>query len=317
MKIVLVTPAPHGSRKGNRVTAVRWARILRELGHRVHVVVDYGGQRCDVLVALHARRSAAAVERFHRDYPDRPLILALTGTDLYGDIHVDAQAQQALELATRFVLLQPHGIGELPVHLRDRVRVIFQSVKRPAGVFRPKKNAFDICVLGHMRAVKDPFRTAEAVRLLPSNSRIQVLHVGGALSGDMAQRAQREERDNARYRWLGEMPRWKALRVLARSRLLVLTSIMEGGANAICEALACAVPVLSTRISGSLGMLGLDYPGYFPVGDVPALAALLQRVEQDADFYEDLRTRCLDLRGLVEPESERRSWQKLLAELSQ
>ena len=181
MKIILITPAPSGSRKGNRVTAVRWARLLRELGHSVVIGVEYRGERCDVLIALHARRSFAAVERFSRDYPDKPLVLALTGTDLYGDIHTDDSARRALDMATRFVLLQPHGMNQLPPRLRDKARVIFQSVKPPSGVFRPKKDVFEVCVLGHMREVKDPFRTAQAARLLPDSSQVQVVHVGGAL----------------------------------------------------------------------------------------------------------------------------------------
>ena len=85
MKIMLVTPAPRGSRKGNRVTAQRWARLLRELGHRVILREEYLGEPCEVLIALHARRGFAAVERFHRLFPERPVIVALTGTDLYDE----------------------------------------------------------------------------------------------------------------------------------------------------------------------------------------------------------------------------------------
>ncbi len=127
MKICLVTPAPARSRKGNRVTALRWTRMLRDLGHRVAVEEEYGGQRCDMMVALHARRSHASIDRFHRVHPDLPLVLALTGTDLYGDIHTDPQAQESLEMASRFVLLQPAGIAELPERLRPKARVITQS----------------------------------------------------------------------------------------------------------------------------------------------------------------------------------------------
>ena len=101
MKIVIVTPAPPGSHKGNRVSALRWARLLRELGHRVVIRQEYRDESCDVLIALHAQRSAMAVKRFRTLHPDRPLILMLTGTDLYGDIHTDASAQESLELASR------------------------------------------------------------------------------------------------------------------------------------------------------------------------------------------------------------------------
>ena len=315
MKICLVTPAPTYSRKGNRVTALRWARILRELGHRVVITEEYQGKRCDVLVALHARRSYASIVRFRHKHPELPLILALTGTDLYGDIHTDVSAQESLEMADRFILLQPAGIAELSDHLRHKVWVIYQSITAPPGQFVPKKSVFELCVLGHLRPVKDPFRTAMAVRKLPPSSRIQVVHVGGALTDDMRVQADAEAAANPRYRWLGELPRWRALRVLARSRVLVLTSQMEGGANAVSEAIACSVPVISSLISGSIGLLGEDYPGYFPVEDTQGLTDLLMRLETDAAFYYTLKTWCERLKPIVDPDRERQSWKRLLQDL--
>ena len=315
MKIRVITPAPTYSRKGNRVTALRWARILRELGHRVVIAEEYQGERCDVLVALHARRSHPSIARFRHKHPELPLILALTGTDLYGDIHTDASAQKSLEMADRFILLQPAGIEELSEHLRPKAWVIYQSITAPPGQFVPKKSVFELCVLGHLRPVKDPFRTAMAVRQLPSSSQIQVVHVGGALTDDMKVQADAEAAANSRYRWLGELPRWQALRVLAQSRVLVLTSQMEGGANVVCEAIACSVPVISSRISGSIGLLGEDYPGYFPVEDTQALTDLLMRVEMDIGFYDTLKTWCEGLKPIVDPDRERQSWERLLQDL--
>jgi putative glycosyltransferase (TIGR04348 family) len=315
VKVCLVTPAPPGSRHGNRVTAVRWARILRDLGRRVLILQEYGGQRCDLLVALHALRSFASVERYRSAHPDAPLVLALTGTDLYGSIHTHAEARRALDLATRLVVLQPLGVSELPQEVRAKARVIYQSVRAPRAHRAPRGDAFEVCVMGHLRPVKDPFRTACAARLLPPDSRLRVLHLGAALSPDMAEQARAEAAANPRYRWLEELPRWKALRVLGRCRLLVLTSESEGGANVVSEALAASVPVLSSRIAGSVGLLGEGYPGFFPVGDTAALAGLLGRAEADADFYRTLYDWCARLRPLVDPARERRSWRDLLREL--
>jgi glycosyltransferase involved in cell wall biosynthesis len=194
--------------------------------------------------------------------------------------------------------------------------VIFQSAVAPAKRAAPDPDAFETCVLGHLRPVKDPFRAAMAARLLPASSRIRVLHIGAALSEAMAERACAESARNPRYRWLGELPRGRALRALGRCRLLVLTSRMEGGANAISEALACSVPILASRISGSIGLLGENYPGYFPSGDTRALATLLRRAETDAEFYAELCACCRRLAPLVEPARERESWDDLLRELS-
>jgi putative glycosyltransferase (TIGR04348 family) len=315
MKICLVTPAPPGSLKGNRVTAERWAGLLRELGHHVEIAVEYCDEDCDLLIALHAFKSHASIRRFRDARPSDPLVVGLTGTDLYGDIHTRPDAVESLELATRLVLLQPLGKAMLPAGVREKARVIYQSVQVPPRAEPIRADVFEVCVMGHLRSVKDPLRTALATRLLPAASRIQVVHIGGVLSEELAEQARAEAAQNRRYQWLGELPRSEALGVLSRCRLLSLTSESEGGANAISEAVVVGVPVISSRIDGSIGLLGEDYPGYFPAGDTQALADLLWRAETDTEFYDALCDRCARLRPLFEPAREKQSWDDLLREL--
>ncbi len=191
-KVLIVTPAPPRLRKGNRVTAVRWAGMLRQLGLRVEITQRFAGQRCDMLLAVHARKSARSIQRFAERRHDAPLIVALAGTDLYQDIHTSAAARASLEQATRLILLQPHGMRELPHRVRGKVSVIFQSARPPARTLQPLKSLFEMSVVGHLRSVKDPFRAAMAARQLPAESRVAVTHVGAALSQAMRRRADME-----------------------------------------------------------------------------------------------------------------------------
>lgn len=315
MRIDITSPAPPGTRLGNRVTAQRWARLLRELGHQVAIVGQWDGQPADVLVALHALKSAPSIERWRRERGDDPLVVALTGTDVYGDLQRSRRAQRAVEAATLLVALQGHAPRELPAHVRPRARVIVQSAVRPPGAHAPSERRFEVVVLGHLRAVKDPLRAALAARLLPATSRLRVVHLGGALTPGDARRARAEVAANPRYRWLGEAPRWVALRRLARARALVVTSRSEGGANVVCEAIACGVPVITSAIPGSLGILGDDWPATYPAGDTAALAALLRRAEEEPAWLADLARRCRRLAPLVRPSAEKAAWRDLLSEL--
>ena len=330
MRIGIVTPAPPDSRYGNRITALRWAKILRRLGNRVSITQTYKGQEYDLLVTLHARRSYPSIIDFRRQHADGPIIVALTGTDLYRDIQSNHQAQKSLELATRIVVLQPKALDELRPRIRSKTKVIYQSVedmRQPASgrsartrARKPKHGersggSFNVCVIGHLRTVKDPFRTAMAARLLPGSSRIRVLQVGGAMTDAMAIRARKEMRINQRYEWLGEETRSRVRGILAKSRLCVLSSRMEGGANVLSEAIVASIPLLASRIDGNLGILGEDYPGYFRVGDTKQLAQLLTRAETCPDYLADLATRANNLAPLFSPAREEQAWADLISEL--
>ena len=319
MKILLITPAPPRSRYGNRVTAGRWATILHDLGHRVTVSQTYEGQPCDVMIALHARRSFEAMRLYRERQPGAPLVLALTGTDIYRDLRDSREARQSLRMADRLVTLQPLALEKIPPALREKARVIFQSAEplpRGAQGARGKGKGFPVCVVGHLREEKDPFRAAEAVRELPAASQIRVTHLGKAMNAEMVELAAVEMAANPRYRWVGETLRWKVRRVLARSRLMVLSSRMEGGANVISEAAAAGLPVLASRIPGSVGLLGGDYPGYFPVGNTGALRKLLLRAEEDAAFFRALCESINRRKPLFQMSAERKAWKTLLGEVA-
>lgn len=311
MRIALISPYPFAAHNGNAHTAARYARFLRAGGHRVEVMLAWDGRPADALVALHARRVHASIAAFAAARPDRPLILVLTGTDLYRDIRDDVSAQESLRLASRIVVLQASGLEELPAEARTKAVTIYQSA--PAMRRQPKPvRHFDVCVVAHLRDEKDPFRAAHACALLAPDSRIRVRHIGGDLQIGLAAQARQIEAEQPNWRWLGQLPHGATRRIIAHSHLLVISSWMEGGANVICEAVMAGTPVLASDIPGNRGMLGEDYAGYFPPGDSQALAALLARAEGDPAFYAHLCAQCGRRSEHFEPAREAAAVQALL-----
>jgi putative glycosyltransferase (TIGR04348 family) len=302
MRIALVTPAGPGTRNGNRHTALRWAAFLRSAGHRVSISTEDLSGEADLMLALHARRSHASIRAFPRE---KPLLVALTGTDVYRDIRTSAEARESLELAHRLIVLQPKAAAELPRRLRKKVRVVVQSSATTLRQ-RPVKGKFRLCVIGHLRAEKDPLRIVAALPYVAPM--VDVVHLGAALDPKL-----KPATGDARYRWLGSVPHATALRWLASSHAMVISSHMEGGANVVCEALRIGVPVLASRISGNVGLLGPGYPGYFRVEDERALARLITRAATDGDFYRSLKAHVRKLRPMVAPQAEARA---LLAALN-
>jgi len=320
MNIVIITPVRSSSRSGNRTTTERWAGILRALGHKVRIATEYEGDPAELMIALHAWRSAESVRRFRNLHPDRPLIVGLSGTDIYEYIERDpAPTVHSLACADRLVALQDLARRRVPKRFRGKVRVIYQSAAPLRGGRNNARSrnarSFDVAVIGHLREVKDPFRAADAARALPPDSRIRIVHLGAPETPRWSAMAQSQMRDNQRYVWRGDQPRSEARRLLGRARAMVLSSLSEGGANVISEAIAAEVPVLASRIDGSVGLLGRDYPGYFPVGDTRALTRLLRRIETDPRFLLRLSRAIARRAHLFRPAREKAAWKRLISEI--
>ena len=304
MRIAIITPARPGTRNGNLHTATRWAAMLRSAGHAVRVLQAWDGRAADLLIALHARRSHDSAARWKAAHPRLPLIVVLTGTDLYRDLPASAEARRSLALADVLVALQDDAPGRLGTRFRKKAMVVYQSSGTRLRQAAPK-DRFRIAVVGHLREEKDPFRAVSAAALLP-DEQIEVVHIGGALDEAHERAARRWAKREPRYRWLGSLPHGRTLRWIASSHALVLSSRMEGGANVISEAARIGTPVLASRMSGNLGMLGRGYRAFFPVGDTRALARLIARA-MERRFYGVLKKQIGKRRGRFAPAAERRS----------
>lgn len=311
--IVIISPYLQNANNGNWQTAWRWSRYLSKK-YKITLAVEWDGCACDAMIALHARRSATSIAAFSGAFPDHPLLVVLTGTDLYRDIVSDESAQHSLQVATQLIILQAAGLQVLDKHLHPKTQVIYQSAPTLKPIKRSPGQAsrfFDVTMVGHLREEKDPATFMHAVQSLQS-ARVRMIHIGGALDPGLAAQAEKTQQLYPRYHWLGNLPHAVTRQRLKRGQLMVITSRMEGGANVIIEAITSGVPVLASDISGNRGMLGEDYAGYFPVGDSQKLAQLIDQAACDAKFYRRLQTQCAARAELFSPEREKNTLLKLM-----
>src|SRR5258708_4083327 len=280
--VCIVTPGTRNANNGNWRTAARWAEMLRDR-FRIIVQTQWDGTAADALIALHARRSAASVERFGERAPGRRIAVVLTGTDLYRDLPGSAEARRSIDLADRLVVLQEDALRLLDGRWRAKAQVIFQSA-HPLAPRRKRRDRLDCVVVGHLRDEKDPLTLFRAVELVPRDTPIAIRHIGESLDPKLGAAARALARKEPRYRYSGALPRGLPRAAIARAHCLVHPSVVEGGANVIVEAITSGTWVIASRISGNVGMLGDDYPGYFEPRDASGLARCLVHAVEDPRY---------------------------------
>jgi putative glycosyltransferase (TIGR04348 family) len=301
--ICIVTPTLADAHGGNWQTAKRWADMLAA-NYRVELTDRWAGGDAAVLIALHARRSADSVRSWSTQKHGRPVIVVLTGTDLYRDIHVDANAQESLHLADRLIVLQEQGIDALPSQHRAKASVCFQSTPKQETLPKTSRHMRALMV-GHLRAEKDPDTFFGAARALAGRADIFLDHVGAALDEHWARKARATADSCPRYRWLGLLSHGVTRGRIRQAHVLVHPSRIEGGAHVVMEAVRSGTPVLAARIPGNVGMLGQDYKGYFEAGDVVALSDLLSRCRDEPSLLPELNRMCAARSPLFEPAREK------------
>jgi putative glycosyltransferase (TIGR04348 family) len=293
---------------------LRWQSFLKNSGHQVRISSQWCSKKTDVLIALHAYRSHASIVQFRKLHPNHPIILIMTGTDLYRDMPLHPEVLKSMEMSDAIVVLQSAALAMIPKNLQGKTHVIYQSTK-PVKRKALLKKSFLISVIGHLRPEKDPFCTAESLQYLRSESKIKVLHLGKAMSPEMKSQAKVYNKELKNYHWLDELSHAETLQQLSRSHLMVISSLMEGGAHVVTEAIAIGVPVIASDIPGNRGLLGDDYPGYYPVGDAKALALMLQKAEFEPLFYKSLEAHIKKRKKYVQPQFELNSIKALLNRL--
>lgn len=323
-RVVIVSPALADANNGNWQTARRWQRLL-SAHHSARITRTWPDSSAealatpdDVMLALHARRSAPSIAAWAQQRGSQGLAVVLTGTDLYRDIATDANAQQSLALAQRLVVLQALGPQALPEGLRAKTQVVFQSTTARATLPKTSRHLRALMV-GHLREEKDPHTLLTAAHFLSHADGVLIDHIGLPLDAALGAAALATAADCPHYRWLGGLPHAATRSHIQRAHVLVHTSRMEGGAHVLMEAVCSGTPVLASRIAGNVGMLGADYAGYFEPGNAAQLATLLREARatqtQPSGLLAQLAAQCALRAPLFAPTSEQQALLNLVQSL--
>ncbi len=276
-----------------------------------------GGRAGDavVMIALHARRAHAAIAAWVSAHPDRGLVVALTGTDLYRDLPAaDTDVQASLEHADRLLVLQEDAPRHLPPPMRAKARVVFQSARRLAPWPLKRSDRLHCVLVAHLREEKDPATAFAAWRLLDPEIAATLSIIGAALDPALGRAARDLAAGDQRVRWLGPRAHAWTRQAIKRAHVLIVPSRMEGGANVVVEAATAGTAILASRVSGNVGMLGADFPGYFEPGDAGGLARLVTRAGHDRSFLSTLEARCRERAPLFSPFAEARTLRSVVEE---
>jgi putative glycosyltransferase (TIGR04348 family) len=314
--LVIVSPALARANNGNWQTAKRYRQLL-QAHFQVRLVSEWHGEQSDdLMIALHARRSHASIAAWHGLRGSSGLVVVLTGTDLYRDIQHDTQAQQSLDMAARLVVLQPLGLDALPASVRSKTSVVLQSTT-PRRTLPKTSRCVRAVMVGHLREEKSPRTLFEAAALLSQHPDIGIEHIGAELDPVLATLAHQTAAQFPHYQFTGALSYPRTRHQIQRAHVLVHTSVMEGGAHVLMEAICSGVPVIASRIAGNMGMLGADYAGLFPVGDAQALADMLIRFRRDGEFASLLKAQCAARAPLFSAEKESKGLLTILNSLKE
>jgi len=281
MKVLLLTPTFFPHLTGNAVTVGRIAREMEEGGIDCRVldlsiVAEGELMRAaqefspDLIHGFHALKSGG-MGLVIKDLLNIPLVLTLTGTDLYVDLKVPEKRERILRILRQADRLTVFNAGARQRLLRQniapgKISVIHQSVFLPEGRTRnfrrelhigPKTRVF--LLAGGIRRVKNigyAFPVLERVRRDFPDLCLWI--AGPVLEEDEFIRLSRYRKGRAWIRFLGEIPRKEIPSLFRCADIVLNTSISESEANTVMEALSLGKAVVGRRICGNASLLTED-----------------------------------------------------------
>jgi len=313
MKINVCTGYPLDSPRGNTTTAFRIAERLQMAGHQATAMHTDTPPAADAQISLHALKTAAASAYFAKHQSGK-LFIRLTGTDINGGFEKNQSlSQQTIDLADKLIVTHPACLPQIPDRWQSKTVVIYPSVTMPelAVISSPTSPLFT-CI-GHLRPVKAPHLMYAAIQKIRQTN-LAAISIGNAYDVTDGQQALLNTRHDDRYHWHAGCDRATALAWMKASLATINSSISEGGANTVMEAIQLRIPVLATDIPGNRGFLGDSYDGYFETGRADQLADLMRRCLDDSGFVERLKIQLDGQRPLFSIQRESEQLSKLISE---
>ena len=292
MLIYLVSPHVGPSGRGNAVTVERLRAGLEARGVAARVLLPEdcpgAGPRPDIVHAFHAGHSGPAALSLASEL-HVPLVVTLTGTDYNEELDEPVAAERVRRVLreARAVIgfsqgCAEHVVARLP-ELVSTLRVIPQApfvqgwTRPPCVRLARRPEAFTVLHLAGIRPVKSNLSAvAPLERLRARLPGLRLVFAGPALDAGYAERLSRRIAGLSWCRYAGELPRASIPGALAEADVVLNTSVSEGMANAVLEAMWWGCPVIAHDVPGNRELVAHEVTGLLYAGE----AALEQCVER-------------------------------------
>jgi glycosyltransferase involved in cell wall biosynthesis len=316
MRIVLVSPGSERVPSGNGTTLRRLAHGLRAAGlvvTEIHLA-DRGSPPTvdarelagrDLVHALHARKAGVVIGAAVAAL-SLPLVLSVTGTDVYEDLVDPAREGELADVlrSAAAILVPDPGVTAILARLalESRCVVTPKAIENPEAwtALRAPGDEGHLLFLhiGGWRAVKNQLFPLEPVmRLAAEFPGLALRFLGPVLEPEYHAAWMRLAPRFAFAEDLGVVDPCAMPAAMASASVVLNTSHSEGGANAILEAMASGIVVLASDVPGNAALVRFDPARWEDSTGVlyrtlPGTGA--RRVHDAKDFLEKARRLALD-----------------------
>jgi L-malate glycosyltransferase len=281
MKSLLLAPTAPPRLTGNAVTVERISSLLAKAGV-ICRIVDLSATPAgalaeiarnfqpDLIHAFHAYKAGPCGFALARDLAV-PLLITMTGTDIYGDLESADTREEVLQVlgaSARITVFNTQARSVL-FHCgidRRTVSVVHQSVSLPANAETDWRERLGIdreapvfLLLGGIRRIKDfsfaLTALAESRKRFPT---LRLLIAGPVIEPEEFAKIQTWCTGRSWVALLGEVPRREIRALFATGDVLINTSRSESESNAVLEAMSRGKIVIARDIPGNASLFGGD-----------------------------------------------------------
>lgn len=184
---------------------------------------------------------------------------------------------EQLDIAPDKISVIPNAINPSIFYPRDK-----SAMREKYGI---PKDAFVVAFTGHYIERKGPLRLLQAIEKIPQDKRVYGVFIG---SGE-------QEPTGDRVLFKGRLQQEEVAEMLSAADVFALPTLNEGSCNAVAEAMACGLPVISSAIEAIEEQVNKDNAILVDPYDVNEISQAIKRLSDDRELQASMREASIDL----------------------